>query len=82
MRRASDGRWRTRFGSWAGKFTVRRIVEELTARDLPVDVRTVHHWIAGDIAPRPARAQALVEMSGWSLAMEDVYRHREEVRRS
>jgi hypothetical protein len=61
-------------------FTVRRIVEELAARDLTVDARTVHHWLAGDIAPRPARALVLVQISGGRLSLTDVFEHRELVR--
>ncbi len=75
-------RWETEFGRWVGDFGVSRIVEAL-AHDpnLRVTNQAVYEWLQGH-APRPARAMALVELSGGRLTLEAIYGHGREIRRS
>ena len=75
-------RWETDFGRWVADFGVPQIVKAL-ARDpeLRVTNQAVYEWLQGH-PPRPARAMALVEMSGGRLTLEAIYEHSSEVRRS
>ena len=80
MRRAGDGRWRTRFGSWVGRYTVKRIAAEMAARGDPITVKACYGWLSGMTVPRAERAMAMVKISGGRIRLEDVFRHRLEVR--
>jgi len=75
-------RWETEFGQWVADFGVPQIVKAL-ARDpeLRVTNQAVYEWIQGH-PPRPARAMALVELSGGRLTLEAIYEHGREIRRS
>lgn len=75
-------RWQTPFGQWVSDFGVSRIVSALAPNpDLRVTHDAVYHWLGGH-APRPARAMALVELSGGRLTLEAIYQHVQEVRGS
>ena len=74
-------RWQTEFGRWVGEFGVPRIVKALARDpDLRVTNQAVYEWLQGH-PPRPARAMALVELSGGRLTLEAIYKHAREVRR-
>lgn len=70
-----EERWCTIFGQWIQDFGVDRVSTEIQ-----VSPNAVYEWVAGRTAPSPDRAQELVRLSGGSLSLEDVYRHRREVR--
>ena len=73
-------RWDTEFGRWVAEFGVPRIVAALGRDpDLRVTNDAVYQWLRG-VEPRPARAMALVELSGGRLTLETVYNHSREVR--
>jgi hypothetical protein len=74
--------WETELGRWASDFGVSRIVEAL-AHDpnLRVTNQAVYEWPQSH-APRPARAMALVELSGGRLTLEAICEHGSEIRRS
>lgn len=75
-------RWKTEFGRWVGEVGVPQIVKALASDpDLRVTNQAVYEWLQGH-PPRPARAMALVEMSGGRLTLEAIYKHGREVRRS
>lgn len=75
-------RWETEFGRWVGDFGVPRIVKALARDpDLRVTNQAVYEWLQGH-PPRPARAMALVELSGGRLSLEAIYQHSREIRRS
>ena len=75
-------RWQTEFGRWVGEFGVPRIVKALAHDpDLRVTNQAVYEWLQGH-PPRPARAMALVELSGGRLTLEAIYEHGREIRRS
>jgi hypothetical protein len=75
-------RWETEFGRWVGDFGAPRIVKALARDpDLRVTNQAVYEWLQGH-APRPARAMALVELSGGRLTLEAIYEHGREIRRS
>jgi hypothetical protein len=58
-----------------GDFGVPRIVAALARDpDLRVTNQAVYEWLQGH-APRPARAMALVELSGGRLTLEAIYEH-------
>ena len=73
--------WETEFGRWVSDFGASRIVEAL-ANDpsLRVTNQAVHEWLQGH-TPCPARATALVELSGGRLTLEAIYDHGREIRR-
>ena len=74
-------RWETEFDRWVSDFGVQRIVAALAHEpDLRVTNQAVYEWLQGH-APRPARAMALVELSGGRLTLEAIYKHGREVRR-
>ena len=73
-------RWRTQFGSWVRAYTVPRLTRELQDLGQPVTPNAVYGWLAGRIAPAPARALAIARISEGRVSLVDVYRHREEVR--
>ena len=75
-------RWETDFGRWVADVGVPQIVRAL-ARDpnLRVTNQAVYEWLQGH-PPRPARAMALVELSGGRLTLEAIYEHGREIRRS
>jgi len=80
-RRKSGTRWRTKFGRWVAEYGVREIVDGLSDdADLRVTKHAVYEWLRGH-APRPARAAALVRLSGGRISLEDIYRHVRLVRR-
>jgi len=80
--RRAPSRWETEFGRWVGDFGVSRIVKALAHDpDLRVTNQAVYEWLQGH-APRPARAMALVELSGGQLTLEAIYEHGREIRRS
>jgi len=75
-------RWETDFGRWVADFGVPQIVKALDHDpDLRVTNQAVYEWLQGH-PPRPARAMALVEMSGGRLTLEAIYEHGREIRRS
>ncbi len=78
--RRVPSRWDTEFGRWVADFGVPSIVAGL-AHDpnLRVTNQAVYEWLQGH-APQPARAMALVEMSGGRLTLEVIYQHSREVR--
>ena len=78
--RSEGRRWETKFGAWVSRFTVTRITSELSARGVGVQDKTVYSWVAATRFPRVDHAMALVEISGGRLKVDDVYRHRVEVR--
>jgi len=75
-------RWETDFGRWVADFGVPQIVKAL-ARDpeLRVTNQAVYEWLQGH-PPRPARAMALVKLSGGQLTLEAIYEHSREIRQS
>ena len=75
-------RWQTEFGRWVADFGVPRIVAGL-AHDpsLRITNQTVYEWLQGH-APHPARAMALVEMSGGRLTLDAIYQHGRQMRQS
>ena len=75
-------RWETEFGRWVSDVGVSRIVSALARDpDLRVTNQAVYEWLQGH-APRPARAVALVELSGGRLTLEAIYQHGREVQAS
>jgi hypothetical protein len=81
FKRAPD-RWQTEFGRWVADFGVPRIVAGLAHDpDLRVTNQAVYEWLQGH-APQPARAMALVEMSGGRLTLEAIYKHGQQVRQA
>ena len=79
--RRDPSRWQTTFGQWVSDFGVSRIVSALAHDpDLRVTNQAVYEWLRG-YAPRPARAMALVELSGGRLTLEAIYDHARKVRR-
>ncbi len=73
-------RWQTEFGRWVADFGVPRIVAGLAHDpDLRVTNQAVYEWLQGH-PPRPARAMALVELSGGRLTLEAIYEHGRQVR--
>lgn len=73
-------RWRTHFGSWVRAYTVPRLTRELHDLGQPVTPNAVYGWLAGRIAPHPERALAITRISSGVLSLQDIYRHREQVR--
>lgn len=73
-------RWRTRFGSWVRAYTVPRLTRDLVDLGQPITQKAVYEWLAGRVAPHPDRAMAITRISGGRVSLQDVYRHREEVR--
>jgi len=73
--------WTTPFGQWVGRYTPSRIAQELAKRGDPISPRLPYEWVEGRSRPRPERALTLVELSGGILALDDVFRHGQEVRR-
>ena len=73
-------RWNTTFGRWVREVGVMQIVSTLKPDpDLRVTDKSVYSWVAGH-PPRPARAQALVDMSHGNLSLETIYGHPQEIR--
>ena len=80
--RRVPSRWETEFGQWISDFGVSRIVSALARDpDLRITNQTVYEWLQGH-APRPARAVALVELSGGRLTLDAIYQHSREVQES
>lgn len=78
-RRSLPG-WQTTFGRWVGDIGVPGIVLALKPDpDLRVTPNCVYQWLLGH-QPRPARAQALVDMSAGQLTLDAVYGHIRELR--
>jgi hypothetical protein len=64
-----------------GDFGVPQIVKALARDpDLRVTNQAVYEWLQGH-PPRPARAMALVDLSGGRLTLEAIYEHGREIRR-
>jgi hypothetical protein len=80
--RRDPRRWRTRFGRFVGSVGVERLTVQLRSAGQPVTHKAVYNWLAGDHAPRPGYAAALVQISRGRIGIADVYRHRWEVGRS
>jgi len=78
MKRMNE-RWKTKLGRWMDGFGVTKLAHELRARGEPVHKSAIYHWISGETIPRPSAGRLIVEISGGELALEDVYRHRDEV---
>ncbi|MFH1689977.1 MAG: hypothetical protein ABIE42_07035 [Candidatus Eisenbacteria bacterium] len=79
--RRVPSRWETEFGRWVSDFGVPRIVKALAHDpDVRVTNQAVYEWLQGH-PPRPARAMALVELSGGRLTLEAIYEHGREIRR-
>lgn len=75
-------RWQTEFGRWIADFGVPCIVAGLAHDpDLRVTNQAVYEWLQGH-APQPARAMALVEMSGGRITLEAIYKHGQQVRQA
>jgi len=75
-------RWQTEFGRWVGDVDIPQIVKALARDpDLRVTNQAVYQWLQGH-PPRPARAMALVELSGGRLTLEAIYEHGREIRQS
>ena len=73
-------RWDTEFGSWVREVGVPRIVSALARDpDLRVTNSAVYQWLQGH-EPRPARARALVRLSGGRLTLDAIYDHARQVR--
>ena len=75
------GRWRTRFASWVGDFTVAALRRELAAHGEPVGRNAVYEWLAGRTMPTASRAIVIVKVSRGRVRMEDILRHRSTVGR-
>jgi hypothetical protein len=73
-------RWTTHFGSWIASVTVFKVQEALADTGHPVTEQAVYHWLAGTATPRTAHAVALVRMSEGRISLDDIVRHRTEVR--
>jgi hypothetical protein len=74
-------RWDTEFGRWVAEVGVARIVSALYPHpQLRVTRGAVYEWLSGH-SPAPARARALVRLSGGRLTLEVIYRHAQEVRK-
>lgn len=74
-------RWNTTFGRWVREVGVTEIMSTLRPDpDLRVTDKSVYSWVANRTIPRPARAQALVDMSHGVLTLEAVYGHARELR--
>jgi hypothetical protein len=72
-------RWQTEFGRWVRDVGVSRIVTALAQDpDLRVTNQAVYEWLRGH-APRPARAIALVELSGGRLTLDAIYGHSRQI---
>lgn len=72
-------RWRTRFGSWVDRVGVSTLTERLRSAGHPVTRKAVYNWLAGEHAPRPACAAAIVSISRGRVGLADVYGHRARV---
>lgn len=79
--RREPRRWRTRFGSWVGSVGVERLTLELCSAGQTVTPKAVYNWLAGEHAPRPHCAAAMVQISRGRIGLADVYRHREVIAR-
>jgi len=78
----APNRWQTEFGRWVADFGVPNIVAGLAHDpDLRITNQSVYEWLQGH-APQPARAMALVEMSGGRLTLEAIYQHSQQVRQA
>ena len=79
FKRAS-ARWETKFGRWVAEAGVPTIFAALGRDpDLRVTNNAVYNWLRGH-ALRPDRARALVDLSGGSLTLDDIYDHSRRVR--
>jgi len=80
MPRRSELRWQTRFGSWVHDFGVSNLVQELQRVGEPISQKGVYAWMSGDGRPNYERALVLTRISGGRVRLEDIARHRHEVR--
>lgn len=67
-------RYRTPFGRWVANYGVCRL-----ASAVDVAPTTVYGWLSGTKTPQPARAIAIVTVSGGAVKLEDVFAHRQQV---
>lgn len=70
-------RWKTRFASFVGDYTVAAL-----SRDLGVTNQSVYGWVAGRAAPRLSTAQKIIELSeqrGQKLELRDLSGQAQEV---
>jgi hypothetical protein len=71
MLRATDERWKSRFGRFVSSFGSTNLADHLE-----VDRSNVFKWIRGSSAPDPGKALAICDLassSGFRLSLEDVY---------
>jgi len=80
MARRVVTRWNTRFARWVSGYGVTRLAATLATQGDPITPKAIYDWISGDGVPRPPRAMSLVRISHGTLTLEDVFRHRDEVR--
>lgn len=80
--RREPRRWRTSFGRFVRSTGVDSLAEKLSTAGQPVTRKAIYNWLAGDHAPRPHCAAAIVQISRGRIVLEDVYRHRQVVRSS
>lgn len=79
MYHRDDARWRTRFGSWVGEYTVAAIVSDLSGDpSTRVTRHAVYKWLAGH-RPDWQRARALVALSDGQLDYQAIYAHPDEI---
>lgn len=72
-------RWRTRFASFVGDYTVAALARDLAGLGEPVTVGAVYSWVSGRAQPRLRLAEKVVRLSAGSLSLEDVASHRREI---
>lgn len=73
--------WRTKFARFISTNTVRGIVRYLHTQRIPITKHAVYNWVSGFSTPSSPVARALTRMSGGSVTLEDMHRHRETVDR-
>lgn len=74
-------RWMTPFGRWVDATGVPTIVVALAqSPETQVTPGAVYQWLGGR-PPRIERAMALVELSKGEINLDDIYRHRELLRK-
>jgi hypothetical protein len=79
MRQARGPGWNSRFGSWVRSYPVSRLIVDLEVIGLAVTRPAVYQWISGRTTPQLRRAHAMVQLSGGSISLDDVYAHRSQI---
>lgn len=77
--RREPRRWRTSFGRFVRSVGVERLTIQLRSAGQPITRNAVYNWLAGDHAPRPEAAAAIVRLSRGRLQLAEIYRHREKL---